>query len=111
MSELELIIRELQHHLDYQEPLAYGEVTACILRLALVVKKMEEFSDGYAIHNAPRPLSRWRRFCCWMGWHKPNGKIGHDGCSATAQCYCGKRILQDSQGGWFARWPGKGENA
>lgn len=37
-----------------------------------------------------------------MGWHKPDTKIGYDGTSFTAKCrFCGKEILQDSQGNWF----------
>lgn len=39
-----------------------------------------------------------------MGWHEPDPKekIGFDGCSNTTHCrWCGKSILQDSQGNWF----------
>lgn len=36
------------------------------------------------------------------GWHEPADKVGFDGASFTAVCkYCGKPILQDSQGNWF----------
>ncbi len=35
-------------------------------------------------------------------WHKPSDFEGFDGCSCTSRCkYCGKEIMQDSQGGWF----------
>lgn len=37
-----------------------------------------------------------------MGWHKPDDKQGFDGCSFISHCkYCGKEIMQDSQGNWF----------
>src|SRR5437867_1837662 len=38
-----------------------------------------------------------------FGWHEPSqGKGGFNGASFTSICrYCGKKILQDSQGGWF----------
>ena len=35
-------------------------------------------------------------------WHKPIDNIGCNGTSLTSKCkYCGKEILQDSQGNWF----------
>lgn len=38
----------------------------------------------------------------YLGWHAPEQTIGFDGCSLTANCeFCGKHILQDSQGNWF----------
>ena len=39
-----------------------------------------------------------------MGWHKPkeDEEEGFDGCSFTSHCkYCGKEIMQDSQGNWY----------
>lgn len=37
-----------------------------------------------------------------LGWHFPSKHTGFDGCSNTSNCkYCGKPLLQDSQGGWF----------
>lgn len=37
-----------------------------------------------------------------MGWHKPSGKQSFDGISVHDVCkYCGKDIMQDSQGNWF----------
>lgn len=38
-----------------------------------------------------------------LGWHKPsNGIESFDGVSLHATCkYCGKDIMQDSQGNWF----------
>lgn len=37
-----------------------------------------------------------------MGWHKPDDSVGFDGASFTSRCrFCGKEILQDSQGNWF----------
>ena len=40
---------------------------------------------------------------CCLGYHKPIGKIGFDGCSATCTCKkCGDKLLQDSQGNWFS---------
>ena len=35
-------------------------------------------------------------------WHVPVDSQGWDGCSFTSKCkYCGKEIMQDSQGNWF----------
>ncbi len=54
------------------------------------------------------PMTRWERFklrffCGTMGWHRPGKVRGFDGCSATAVCKrCERRVLQDSQGNWFA---------
>ena len=37
-----------------------------------------------------------------MHWHKPDGGVSFDGCSAHSHCkFCKKEILQDSQGNWF----------
>jgi len=37
-----------------------------------------------------------------LEWHQPNNKEGFDGCSYHSICkYCGKEIMQDSQGNWF----------
>ena len=39
-----------------------------------------------------------------LGWHSPdyNDKGYFDGASLHAKCkYCGKDIMQDSQGNWF----------
>ena len=38
-----------------------------------------------------------------MGWHLPADEPqGFDGCSFHAHCkFCGKEIMQDSQGNWF----------
>ena len=42
----------------------------------------------------------WIRFREFMGWHKPIGNYHHDGASMHSTClYCGKDIMQDSQGG------------
>lgn len=39
----------------------------------------------------------------WLGWHTPDdGPESFDGCSVHAKCrYCGRDIMQDSQGNWF----------
>lgn len=39
----------------------------------------------------------------FLGWHTPdNGPRRFDGLSEHATCkYCGKDIMQDSQGNWF----------
>ena len=35
-------------------------------------------------------------------WHKPNGKIRLEGILLMSKCkFCGKDIMQDSQGNWF----------
>lgn len=37
-----------------------------------------------------------------LGWHKPTDEREFDGCSLNSRCkYCGKEIMQDSQGNWF----------
>ena len=38
-----------------------------------------------------------------LGWHKPNNAdMRFDGCSLHSKCkFCGKDIMQDSQGNWF----------
>lgn len=37
-----------------------------------------------------------------MEWHMPTDSQGFDGCSFTSTCkYCGKEIMEDSQGNWF----------
>lgn len=53
-------------------------------------------------------MSFLRRFfgdnfrCRVLGWHKPTERWGWDGCSLTSTCVCcGKRLLRDSQAGWF----------
>ena len=48
-------------------------------------------------------LGKIRKFMCEvLGWHKPADKIVYDGCNRGSICrYCGKRIIQDSQGNWF----------
>lgn len=48
-------------------------------------------------------MSKLRKFKCnILDWHKPQKQIGFDGASFCSTCrYCGKEILQDSQGNWF----------
>lgn len=37
-----------------------------------------------------------------LQWHEPIDEYGFDGCSFHSVCkYCGKEIMQDSQGNWF----------
>ena len=37
-----------------------------------------------------------------LGWHEPTDEKEFDGCSLNSKCkYCGKEIMQDSQGNWF----------
>lgn len=39
---------------------------------------------------------------CRTDNHRPGDKMGFDGASFTSRCrWCGCRVLQDSQGGWF----------
>ena len=46
---------------------------------------------------------RIRKFMCEvLGWHKPKDRMMFDGCNIHSVCrYCGKEIMQDSQGNWF----------
>lgn len=38
-----------------------------------------------------------------LKWHMPTYDRVFDGCSMHSYCkYCGKEIMQDSQGNWFA---------
>lgn len=48
-------------------------------------------------------MSKLRKFLCnVLGWHKPASNIRFNGCSLNSTCkYCGKEIMQDSQGNWF----------
>ena len=37
-----------------------------------------------------------------LEWHRPDETESFDGCSFHSKCkYCGKDIMQDSQGNWF----------
>ena len=37
-----------------------------------------------------------------LGWHKPTDEKEFDGYNTHSHCkYCGKGIMQDSQGNWF----------
>ena len=46
-------------------------------------------------------LPKW--FCDKMGWHLKPESLEFDGCSYVGICpRCGKKVLQDSQGNWFA---------
>lgn len=46
-------------------------------------------------------MSKWEKFLEFFGC-KPTKAKGFDGVSFTARCVrCDRRILQDSQGGWF----------
>ena len=48
-----------------------------------------------------RKLGRW--VCEVLGWHLPPEAQTFDGCSLGGRCpRCNKRVLQDSQGGWFS---------
>ena len=39
----------------------------------------------------------------FMHWHQPSERQFFDGCSFHTKCkWCGKEIMQDSQGNWFA---------
>lgn len=41
--------------------------------------------------------------CDIFDWHKIDNEVGFDGCSFTCTCVrCGRSLLQDSQGNWFA---------
>lgn len=39
----------------------------------------------------------------WLGWHLRVETLGFDGVSWVGRCRdCGRRVLKDSQGNWFA---------
>lgn len=48
-------------------------------------------------------MGKFRKFLCnVLGWHKPENSVTFDGCNFEGVCkYCGKPIMQDSQGNWF----------
>lgn len=48
-------------------------------------------------------MMKIRYFLCrCFGWHKPEEKVAFDGCTWHSKCkYCGKEIMEDSQGNWF----------
>ena len=53
----------------------------------------------FAVFN--KYLSVWA--CDSLGWHLEPERQGYDGCSYGGKCpRCGKDVLQDSQGNWFA---------
>jgi len=40
--------------------------------------------------------------CKYLRWHKPKEEITKDEVNTHSICkFCGKEIMQDSQGGWF----------
>ena len=46
-------------------------------------------------------LNRWF-YHDILKWHQPSEKETFNGCSFCSTCkYCGKEIMQDSQGNWF----------
>jgi len=48
-------------------------------------------------------VTRWGRFWCWLDSHKVKRAESYDGCSFVSHCCrCSVRVLQDSQGNWFA---------
>ena len=49
------------------------------------------------------PMGLFRRFTHnFLGWHEPNEMITQLGINRVSYCkFCDRRILQDSQGGWF----------
>ena len=54
----------------------------------------------------PLPVEFKLLGCKYMGWHNGRGTSSKgsafDGCSIHAQCsWCGKDVMQDSQGNWF----------
>jgi hypothetical protein len=53
------------------------------------------------------PMGPIRRFTHdVLGWHKPNEAMTLFGINLVSYCrYCDRRILQDSQGGWFEATP------
>lgn len=47
-------------------------------------------------------IKLYKKFACWIGWHKVSCFAGFDGCSAKAKCdWCGFEGMIDSQGNLF----------
>ena len=67
-------------------------------RLWELQERLERFLHE---HYGKERLQRY--FHDHVGWHFPaNGITGWDGASFHATCkFCGKDIMQDSQGNWF----------
>jgi hypothetical protein len=49
-------------------------------------------------------MNKIRRFMCnVLGWHRPDKTIKVCGINRISKCkYCGREIMKDSQGNWFA---------
>lgn len=51
------------------------------------------------------PLRPFKHLCHdILGWHEPDKSVKqtYDGCNYHSKCrFCGKDIMQDSQGNWF----------
>ena len=59
---------------------------------------------GYSSFILLAVVNRWLGVwaCKDLGWHLAPSHQGFDGCSLNGRCpRCNKRVLQDSQGGWF----------
>lgn len=67
-------------------------ITAGCLWLLLMIGEVLYFKKGFGkklYHNK-------------LGWHRPNNEIKAVGINYKSTCkYCGKEIIQDSQGNWF----------
>jgi len=65
--------------------------------------QMREGAEDCLWEEGVRLLSKLRWWAHdYLGWHAPGQKMGFDGASFQAYCrFCGKHILQDSQGNWF----------
>lgn len=49
--------------------------------------------------DPPKP-TRWRRFLCWLGFHRPMAASvwwPHE----TECLHCGRKLLMDTRGEWF----------
>ena len=58
--------------------------------------------DPLTITDRPVRKALYTDYYDTMGWHEPTKNITHNGVSYCSRCkYCGKRIIQDSQGIWF----------
>ena len=70
----------------------FWSIVICVLLLTFIIS-----SILYSNYGTCKRL-----FHDILHWHEPNDKIYLNGINLESKCkYCGKEIIQDSQGNWF----------
>jgi len=71
------------------------------MKILFVVLLLSVFLIMIILALLNKHLPKW--FCDKMGWHLSPESQDFDGCSFNGRCpRCGRFVLQDSQGNWFA---------